>query len=253
MNILQLSYSLLISGQQMTMFVGLGYLNKKLRNKKYALLSILVILLISVLYHEETLQSALFYASLSIILLIFSNYLIYVILKSLSITMNDLGMCFLSIILYLCFAFYLRNHILKKVPLESMVYDISKYTVIATFLIYFIFLMIERFSDLDCFMKGAHGIFMLAYSLFAILISFLAVYIKKAEYKSKEEKNRMEYLIEYSEQIEKSYMEIRKFKHDYKNILVSMENYIQSNDIDGMKHFFTPISRKLELFLIRNY
>lgn len=131
--------------------------------------------------------------------------------------MNDLGMCFLSIILYLCFAFYLRNHILKKVPLESMVYDISKYTVIATFLIYFIFLMIERFSDLDCFMKGAHGIFMLAYSLFAILISFLAVYIKKAEYKSKEEKNRMEYLIEYSEQIEKSYMEIRKFKHDYKN------------------------------------
>ncbi|WP_270271210.1 hypothetical protein [Enterococcus lactis] len=84
-----------------------------------------------------------------------------------------------------------------------MVYDISKYTVIATFLIYFIFLMIERFSDLDCFMKGAHGIFMLAYSLFAILISFLAVYTKKAEYKSKEEKNRMEYLIEYSEQIEK--------------------------------------------------
>lgn len=243
----------------MTMFVGLGYLNKKLRNKKYALLSILVILLISVLYqwinviatglvwlvmcalviyHEETLQSALFYASLSIILLIFSNYLIYVILKSLSIMMHDLGICFLSIILYLCFAFYLRNHILKKVPLESMVYDISKYTVIATFLIYFIFLMIERFSDLDCFMKGAHGIFMLAYSLFAILISFLAVYTKKAEYKSKEEKNRMEYLIEYSEQIEKSYMEIRKFKHDYKNILVSMENYIQSNDIDGLKHFF---------------
>ena len=259
MNILQLSYSLLISGQLMTMFVGLGYFNKKLRNKKYALLSILVILLISVLYqwinviatglvwlvmcalviyHEETLQSALFYASLSIILLIFSNYLIYVILKSLSIMMNDLGICFLSIILYLCFAFYLRNHILKKVPLESMVYDISKYTVIATFLIYFIFLMIERFSDLDCFMKGAHGIFMLAYSLFAILISFLAVYTKKAEYKSKEEKNRMEYLIEYSEQIEKSYMEIRKFKHDYKNILVSMENYIQSNDIDGLKHFF---------------
>ncbi|OTO91215.1 hypothetical protein A5836_002066 [Enterococcus faecium] len=78
MNILQLSYSLLISGQLMTMFVGLGYLNKKLRNKKYALLSILVILLISVLYHEETLQSALFYASLSIILLIFSGYVFFI-------------------------------------------------------------------------------------------------------------------------------------------------------------------------------
>ncbi len=63
----------------------------------------------------------------------------------------------------------------------------------------------------------------------------------------------MEYLIEYSEQIEKSYMEIRKFKHDYKNILVSMENYIQSNDIDGFETFFFPTSRKLESFLIRNY
>ena len=83
-----------------------------------------------------------------------------------------------------------------------MVYDISKYTVIATFLIYFIFLMIERFSDLDCFMKGAHGIFMLAYSLLLFLSAFSCLY-KKAEYKSKEEKNRMEYLIEYSEQIEK--------------------------------------------------
>ena len=33
-------------------------------------------------------------------------------------------------------------------------------------------------------------------------------------------------------------MEIREFKHDYKNILVSMENYIQSNDIDGLETFF---------------
>ncbi len=77
-----------------------------------------------VIFNEETLQSALFYASLSIILLIFSNYLTYVILKSLSIMMHDLGICSLSIILYLCFAFYLRNHILKKVPLSESMYMI---------------------------------------------------------------------------------------------------------------------------------
>ncbi len=70
------------------------------------------------------------------------------------------------------FRILFKESYIKKVPLESMVYDISKYTVIATFLIYFIFLMIERFSDLDCFMKGAHGIFMLAYSLLLFLSAF---------------------------------------------------------------------------------
>ena len=65
-----------------------------------------------VIYHEETLQSALFYASLSIILLIFSNYLIYVILKSLSIMMHDLGIYFIFMFRIL----FKESYIKKSTP-----------------------------------------------------------------------------------------------------------------------------------------
>ncbi|ASZ08708.1 ATP-binding protein [Enterococcus thailandicus] len=48
----------------------------------------------------------------------------------------------------------------------------------------------------------------------------------------------MNYLIDYSEQIEKNYSELRKFKHDYKNILISLEDYIENDDVTGLKNYF---------------
>lgn len=60
--------------------------------------------------------------------------------------------------------------------------------------------------------------------------------VKEMEIKRKnEEIQRME---EYAGYMEELYTNIRQFKHDYKNILMSMEGYIDSGDYDGLETYF---------------
>lgn len=64
---------------------------------------------------------------------------------------------------------------------------------------------------------------------------------------------RLEYLQatqEYSEALNTSYQELLKFKHDYKNLLLGLSGYLESEDISGMKKYFSqtlqPFSEKIE-------
>lgn len=73
----------------------------------------------------------------------------------------------------------------------------------------------------------------------AILIA--ALYFIKSrtsviELKSKE--NELEQLMMYTKEIETMHKEIRKFKHDYVNILASLSGYIEANDMSGLKKYF---------------
>lgn len=65
------------------------------------------------------------------------------------------------------------------------------------------------------------------------------------EYKDRE----IQQLQEYVETIENLSDDLRKFKHDYMNILNAMGIYIESNDIDGLKKFYKeellPESKKI--------
>lgn len=51
----------------------------------------------------------------------------------------------------------------------------------------------------------------------------------------------------YTERLENSYGIMRKFKHDYMNILVTMSGYLKEDDMDGLKEYYgeriLPISR----------
>lgn len=59
-----------------------------------------------------------------------------------------------------------------------------------------------------------------------------------------------EKLAEYTAQLESHYQEIRRFKHDYMNILSTMNGFIQENDMERLKDYFElhiiPSSRMLE-------
>lgn len=38
--------------------------------------------------------------------------------------------------------------------------------------------------------------------------------------------------------LEENYQEIRKFKHDYKNILITIEAFLNNDDIEGLKKYY---------------
>jgi len=56
-------------------------------------------------------------------------------------------------------------------------------------------------------------------------------------------------LRDYTNQIENMYASLRSFKHDYRNIMLSMYGYIETGDINGLETYFhneiIPLNEKL--------
>jgi len=52
------------------------------------------------------------------------------------------------------------------------------------------------------------------------------------------EKDELENLSKYIQEVETHYTDIRKFKHDYQNILASLDDYIKNEDYEGLKHYY---------------
>jgi two-component system sensor histidine kinase AgrC len=57
---------------------------------------------------------------------------------------------------------------------------------------------------------------------------------KKLELQAREQEN----LTHYMAQLENHYQDIRRFKHDYLNILSTITGYIQENDMDKLRNYF---------------
>lgn len=92
----------------------------------------------------------------------------------------------------------------------------------------------------------------LLYIAYFILTFFMVITIIK-EYdmnvKIKLKQDSYDNLQEYMAQIEELYQNLRVFKHDFANIMVSMSGYIEANDMEGLKGYYEeqifPISNQL--------
>lgn len=60
----------------------------------------------------------------------------------------------------------------------------------------------------------------------------------KRKFEIENRDNELKNLKEYTENIETLYSEMRKFRHDYTNILASLTGYIDNNNMDGLKNYF---------------
>ena len=85
--------------------------------------------------------------------------------------------------------------------------------------------------------------------LFAVTV-FLMYSVYKVTMGEQAYKHRMaqfENLRTYTERLENSYGIMRKFKHDYMNILITMSGFMKENDMDSLKEYYgeriLPISR----------
>ncbi|WP_167562712.1 GHKL domain-containing protein [Butyrivibrio fibrisolvens] len=67
--------------------------------------------------------------------------------------------------------------------------------------------------------------------------------------KTKREEESKRNLLEYTSQVENMYDELRSFKHDYVNVLLTLSSFIDNNDMDGLNAYFKstvlPTSEKL--------
>lgn len=79
-------------------------------------------------------------------------------------------------------------------------------------------------------------IIIFAGGLTGILIFYIKNLEKQNQLKFKEEEQRN--LLYYTDAIETQYTNMRKFKHDYQNILLSLNEFIEEKDLEGLTHYF---------------
>ncbi|WP_176761861.1 sensor histidine kinase [Pseudobutyrivibrio sp. YE44] len=81
----------------------------------------------------------------------------------------------------------------------------------------------------------------LLYFIQAVIIMVVFIAVTKsiqASEKAKHEDENHRNLVEYTCQIENMYEELRSFKHDYTNVLLTLSGYIDNNDMDGLRKYY---------------
>jgi len=248
--------------QYFFIFLCGGYLIGVAHKKAYLLISLVVVLLISFVYfildvlatgvlwgalslvllrYSRKVDISFFSSSMPILLYILSDYLIVYLLSSAEI-MNNLVFRFIVGTLLYFSIIYLFKKIINRF---SYFFKSSSFTLLIlavtsslTVIVYLMIISIERAVESGISMEKTNSIFIVVYALVSALVCAAIIYAKSKVYVAREKQKELIYLLEYLDQIESNYNEIRKFKHDYKNILISVESFLESNDIQGLKKYF---------------
>lgn len=84
---------------------------------------------------------------------------------------------------------------------------------------------------------------------FILLISFLGISIYSFSRMIKLASTKMELqnAEEYNKSLEFLYDKVKGFKHDFDNIVASLDGYIETNDIVGLKSYFTEMKKDCQI------
>lgn len=123
-------------------------------------------------------------------------------------------------------------------------------SVILTFIIFYINIILEDKNKFcNATIKINSVLFCIYFMLLCVIVYFLIKSVtKELEMKGKQE--QFKNLKEYTESLEKLYSDMRKFRHDYINIISSVLGYIEDRDMDGLEKYFSddilPLSEKIK-------
>ena len=156
---------------------------------------------------------------------------------------------FISLVIYL-----LINYMINRLKIKNLFN--KKYSRVIIFFgiitvtIFYLLIYKEGLLGISLEMSRINSII---FFLYAILSLMVYVILFRLEYKNiqiENEKIQSEQLQLYTEEIELHYEEVRKIRHDYINILLTMTEYLVQKDLDGLTKFFNekiiPIEKQLK-------
>lgn len=80
--------------------------------------------------------------------------------------------------------------------------------------------------------------FFLLYLCLSIIAFSFYYRAMKAKVEMIKKESDYQSLMEYTESMENQYKEVRKFRHDFQNILNSLDDYVLSEDFSGLKNYY---------------
>ncbi|MBL7574071.1 quorum-sensing sensor histidine kinase AgrC [Staphylococcus saccharolyticus] len=145
--------------------------------------------------------------------------------------------CFVVIALIIA---YLTQLLFYKLKVSYLSLN-KRYLLIITIVLFISFILLYMVSQTD--MRGNDTLKLYAILLLAIMV-FLSVVIlvmsnfTLREMRYKRNVKEIEAYYEYTLRIESINNEMRKFRHDYVNILTTLSDYIREDDMPGLRKYF---------------
>nr|WP_240626593.1 GHKL domain-containing protein [Staphylococcus carnosus] len=113
-------------------------------------------------------------------------------------------------------------------------------TIVALFL-FFTFIILFSFMPSSIDKSSTFKLVIVVYVAFILAIVILVIVISISvlrEMRYKRQMQEIDHYYKYTLRIEKINNDMRKFRHDYINILLSMSEYIRDDDMPGLKSYF---------------
>ena len=153
---------------------------------------------------------------------------------------NTMVYSLLFLIFSLILAFITRFFVIKLsesiLSLNKIYLTLIGIILLATFLTLYMYMPKEVISYGDFkYLTVIYVIFIIIIAILIITVSFSIV--REVQYKRN--MKEIENYYKYTLQIEQINNEMRKFRHDYVNILSTMSDYIRENDMEGLRNYFT--------------
>lgn len=82
-------------------------------------------------------------------------------------------------------------------------------------------------------------------TMVTIILVLVFIFFKKyfdARYKEQLSQQQLNSMVQYTEVIERNQLQLRRFKHDYKNILLAMITMVEENKIDELKQYMASLT-----------
>ena len=107
-----------------------------------------------------------------------------------------------------------------------------------TLLVCYISIYINIFLGNSMELIQLNLVFFVAYLILTLLIFFFYLNSLRTKYEVQKKEVEYEAMRQYTETMEKQYRELRKFRHDYRNILTSLEDYLVEKDYAGLEAYY---------------
>lgn len=150
-------------------------------------------------------------------------------------------MIYLVIQLVVCGALYLLMRLINNGK-EINKFEYSNLEVafsVLSLLVYLylmIFVEIKQGNQMILFLYNTVIILLMAVVLLIMHLSRIQTLKDKYEIQTKEE--RIKSNNQYIHEIERHYKELRTFRHNYQNVLLSLDEYLKTDDVKGLKSYY---------------
>lgn len=197
----------------------------------------------------------------SAILMFLSNFIVFFLIIFIENTSDNqylILMIYLTLFSLISIILAYTFKIVFKKFKQSYLSINKTYLIIITIVLVSSFIILLIYSQTPRINNASLKIYGLIF--IGIIIFFITLIIIISRYTLRELRYRrnmeeIETYYEYTLQIESINNEMRKFRHDYVNILTTMSEYIRENDMDGLKTYFNdnivPMKDNLQMNSIK--